>query len=91
MLFTLRRTLAETQDFAARRRHPTIAEVIRTVGGNSSLIGLGMLMATLTTVCFSLITAYTPTFGATVLRLANTQTSMERLVADSLIQCALRA
>ena len=35
-----------------------------------------MLMATLTTVCFYLITAYTPTFGGTVLRLVNTQVQL---------------
>jgi MFS transporter, MHS family, citrate/tricarballylate:H+ symporter len=76
VLFLLRRSLAETPDFAARRRHPTMAEVIRTVGENWPLIGLGMLMATLTTVNFYLITAYTPTFGATVLRLENTQVQL---------------
>jgi MFS family permease len=76
VLFILRRTLTETEDFASRAHHPSIREVIRTVGENWPLIGLGMLMATLTTVCFYLITAYTPTFGGTVLRLGNTQVQL---------------
>jgi MFS transporter, MHS family, citrate/tricarballylate:H+ symporter len=76
LLFVLRSTLTETDEFAARRRHPTASEVFRTVAANWPLVTLGMLMATLTTVCFYLITAYTPTFGGTVLRLANTQVQL---------------
>ena len=75
-LFILRRTLAETEEFAARRRHPTSAEIFRTVAANWRLVGLGMLMSTLTTVCFYMITAYTPTFGSTVLHLANNQVQL---------------
>jgi MFS family permease len=70
-LFILRRTLAETEEFAARRRHPTSAEVFRTVAANWRLVGLGMMLSTLTTVCFYMITAYTPTFGGAVLKLPN--------------------
>jgi MFS family permease len=76
LLFLLRRSLTESEDFAARRHHPTAAEVCRTVAANWPIVGLGMLVSTLTTVCFYLITAYTPTFGATVLRLANTQVQL---------------
>jgi MFS family permease len=72
-LFILRRTLAETEDFAARRSHPSSAEIFRTVAANWRLVGLGAMMSTLTTVCFYMITAYTPTFGGTVLKLANSQ------------------
>jgi len=72
-LFILRRTLAETEEFAARRSHPSSAEIFRTVAANWRLVGLGTMMSTLTTVCFYMITAYTPTFGGTVLKLANSQ------------------
>jgi MFS transporter, MHS family, citrate/tricarballylate:H+ symporter len=72
-LFILRRTLQETEEFAARRRHPSSAEIFWTVAVNWRLVGLGMMMSTLTTVCFYMITAYTPTFGSTVLKLANNQ------------------
>jgi len=39
---------------------------------NWRLVLLGMLMSTMTTVCFYMVTAYTPTFGSTVLHLAAT-------------------
>jgi MFS family permease len=73
VLFALRRTLGETEEFLARKRHPTIATIVRTVAGNWRLVGLGMMLSTMTTVCFYMITAYTPTFGSTVLHLANTR------------------
>ena len=73
VLFALRRTLGETEEFLARKRHPTIAAIVRTVAGNWRLVGLGMMLSTMTTVCFYMITAYTPTFGSTVLHLANTR------------------
>jgi MFS family permease len=72
VLFALRQTLGETEEFLARKRHPTIAAIVRTVVGNWRLVGLGMMLSTMTTVCFYMITAYTPTFGSTVLHLANT-------------------
>jgi MFS family permease len=73
VLFALRQTLGETEEFLARKRHPTIAAIVRTVAGNWRLVGLGMMLSTMTTVCFYMITAYTPTFGSTVLHLANTR------------------
>ena len=73
VLFVLRRTLTETDEFQRRKRHPSTADVFRTVAANWRLVGLGMLMSTMTTVCFYMITAYTPTFAGNVLRLANTR------------------
>jgi len=75
-LFLLRRTLVETDAFLARKHHPTSAEVFRIVAANWRLIGLGTLMSTMTTVCFYMITAYTPTFGGAVLHLENTRVQM---------------
>ncbi len=71
-LFVLRRSLTETDEFLARKHHPTAREIFRTVTANWPLVVLGMMLSTLTTVCFYMITAYTPTFGETVLHLANT-------------------
>ena len=71
-LFVLRRSLEETEVFLQRARAPRPAEIARTVAANWRLVLLGMMMATMTTVCFYVITAYTPTFGTTVLHLANT-------------------
>jgi MFS family permease len=73
VLFLLRQTLGETEEFLARKRHPSTSEILRTVAANWRLVGLGMMLSTMTTVCFYMITAYTPTFGSTVLHLANTR------------------
>ncbi len=72
-LFMIRRSLAETDDFLARRRHPTPSEILRSIASNWSLILLGTMLVTMTTVSFYMITAYTPTFGK-VLHLADSQT-----------------
>jgi MFS family permease len=70
-LFLLRQSLGETEEFLARKRHPSTSEIFRMVAANWRLVGLGMMLSTMTTVCFYMITAYTPTFGSTVLHLAN--------------------
>src|SRR5207253_8625370 len=68
-LFRLRKSLTETDEFLARKHHPTPSQIMRSVAANWQLVLLGMMLSTMTTVCFYMITAYTPTFGATVLRL----------------------
>ena len=75
-LFRLRKSLHETDEFAARKRHPTTVEILRSLGNNWTIIVVGTLMVTMTTVSFYMITAYTPTFGNSVLHLSS---------ADSLI------
>ena len=74
-LFLLRRSLAETDEFAARKHRPGAGEIWRTVMSNWPLVILGMMLTTTTTVTFYLITAYMPTYGSSVLRLS-TQSSM---------------
>jgi MFS family permease len=74
-LFLLRRSLAETEEFAARKHRPGAGEIWRTVLSNWRLVILGMMLTTTTTVTFYLITAYMPTYGSSVLRLS-TKTSM---------------
>ena len=69
-LFMLRRSLEETEAFLARAHAPRPAEIARSVAANWRLVLLGMMMATMTTVSFYFVTAYTPTFGANVLHLA---------------------
>jgi MFS family permease len=68
-LFVLRRSLVETEEFLARR-HPTSSEILRSMAANWKIVLIGMMMVTMTTVSFYFITAYTPTFGSTVLHLA---------------------
>lgn len=70
-VFLLRRSLAETDEFLARRHHPTHGEIFATLMANWRLLLLGMLLVTMTSVSFYLITAYTPTFGNAVLKLGS--------------------
>jgi MFS family permease len=69
VLFHLRRSLEETDEFRARRHTPELAQVLRALLANWRTVLTGMLLVTMTTVSFYMITAYTPTFGGTVLRL----------------------
>jgi MFS family permease len=71
LLFFLRRSLEETEDFLARSHRPPPSEIMRSIFSHWRLVLLGMMMATMTTVSFYLVTVYTPTFGSVVLHLAN--------------------
>jgi MHS family citrate/tricarballylate:H+ symporter-like MFS transporter len=71
LLLVLRRSLDETDEFRTRRRHPTAAGVLRSLGSHAGLVAIGTLMVTMTTVSFYMITAYTPTFGSAVLQLTS--------------------
>jgi len=70
-LFRLRYSLLETDEFLARRRCPATSEILRSLAANWGLVAIGTMMVTMTTVSFYMITAYTPTFGSSVLHLAN--------------------
>ncbi len=72
LLFFLRRSLEETEAFRTRRHRPSVGMITSSLFANWRLVLLGMLMSTMTTVCFYMVTAYTPTFGSTVLHLAAT-------------------
>ena len=69
-LLIMRRSIEETEEFKARRRHPDLAEIWRTLWVNWRLVGTAMMMITLTAVMFYLITAYMAGFGSEVLHLS---------------------
>jgi MFS family permease len=71
-LFWIRNSLTETREFAARRHHPAMKEILASVARNWRIVGIGTMLTTLTTTTFYLITAYTPTYGATTLHLTRT-------------------
>jgi MFS family permease len=73
-LFLIRRSLAETEDFLSRPHHPGAREILTSVAANWRLVLLGVMLVTMTTVSFYMITAYTPTFGTNVLHLSDSQT-----------------
>jgi MFS transporter, MHS family, citrate/tricarballylate:H+ symporter len=68
----LRRSLEETSEFLARPRRSSALDIVKSLFANWRLVLLGMMMSTMTTVCFYMVTAYTPTFGSSVLHLAAT-------------------
>ncbi len=70
-LFRLRRSLQETDEFTARKHKPNISEILRSLRASWRIVIIGTMLATMTTVSFYMITAYTPTFGNSVLHLAS--------------------
>jgi len=70
-LFRLRRSLQETDEFKARTHRPTTVEILRSMVTHWQILLVGALLVTMTTVSFYVITAYTPTFGNSVLHLSN--------------------
>ncbi len=70
LLLIIRRSLTETDVFLARKHRPPVREIVKTLFANWYIVLLGMLLSTLTTVSFYMITAYTPTYGSSVLHLA---------------------
>src|SRR6202522_988547 len=69
-LYMIRRKLEETAEFAARKIHPTTAQIFATLGANWPIVLGGVAMVMMTTVSFYLITVYMPTFGRSVLKLS---------------------
>ncbi|MCX8960940.1 MFS transporter [Erwinia psidii] len=72
-LFWIRTMLEETEAFSQRKVHPTTGQILRSVASNWALVLAGMLMVVTTTVMFYMITAFTPTFGKTVLMMSDKQ------------------
>ncbi|MDE1010708.1 MAG: MFS transporter [Paraburkholderia fungorum] len=73
-LFLIRRSLQETEEFTARKHHPSMGEIMKTMAANWGIVLGGMGMVIMTTVSFYMITAYTPTFGKEVLKLSSIDT-----------------
>jgi MFS family permease len=71
LLFWLRRSLQESPEFVAHKHHPGASEILRSLLANWRIVVLGTMLVTMTTVSFYMITAYTPTFGSSVLKLVN--------------------
>src|SRR5580658_3973973 len=67
VVFVLRRSLQETEEFLARKQHPDAGEVLRSMLDNWRVVLAGMLLVAMTTTTFYFITVYTPTFGKAVL------------------------
>jgi MHS family citrate/tricarballylate:H+ symporter-like MFS transporter len=69
-VFLLRRNLEETEEFTQRRHRPAMKEVFQTLARNWTIVVAGVMLVSMTTTSFYLITVYAPTFGKTVLHLS---------------------
>jgi len=78
-VYMIRRTLQETAEFSARTHHPRPAEIYWTMLAHWRVVVTGVAMVLMTTVCFYTITAYTPTFGKSVLRLSDSDSLLVTL------------
>jgi MHS family citrate/tricarballylate:H+ symporter-like MFS transporter len=70
VVFHIRRSLQETEEFLAKKHHPTFKEIMKLLTINWQLVVVGMMLIVMTTVSFYLITVYTPTFGKSVMQLS---------------------
>jgi len=52
ILFVIRRSLQETEEFMARKHKPNLREIVQSMKSNWLLIILGMMMVSMTTVSF---------------------------------------
>jgi MFS family permease len=69
-IYMIRRTLQETEEFAARKYHPSPSEIYASMLTHWRIICTGVALVLMTTVSFYTITAYTPTFGKNILKLS---------------------
>jgi MFS family permease len=69
-IYMIRRTLQETEEFAARKHHPSPSEIYASMLTHWRIIFTGVALVLMTTVSFYTITAYTPTFGKNILKLS---------------------
>ena len=70
-LLRLRNSLEETDEFIARKPNLSLSQIMRLLAVNARLVAIGIMLVAMTTVSFYMITAYTPTFGNSVLHLSS--------------------
>ncbi len=78
-IYMIRRTLQETEEFTARKHHPSPSEIYASLITHWRVIVTGVAMALMTSVSFYTITAYTPTFGKEVLKLTQSDSLLVTL------------
>ena len=83
LIINIRRSLEETEEFQARKHRPSMTQIVQTLGANWRLVILGTMTATVVTVCFYMITAYTPTFGSSVLHLSGSGSLLVTLLVGA--------
>lgn len=70
LLLMLRRSLEETEVFLSKTERPGMGKLMGSIVSHWQLVLTGMFLIAMTTATFYVTTAYTPTFGQTVLHLS---------------------
>ena len=78
-IYLIRRTLQETDEFAARTHHPTPSEIYASLLTHWRIVLTGVSLVVMTSVSFYTITAYTPTFGKEILKLTQSDSLLVTL------------
>jgi MFS family permease len=78
-LLLMRRRLVETEAFLMQVHRPNLRIVCGTLARNWKLVVRGVMLAVTTTVFFYMITAYTPTYGSSVLHFSLRQSFLVTL------------
>lgn len=84
LLFVMRNSLQETEEFEARKTHPSLKQALGTILLHWRIVGLGMMLAMMMTVSFYFVTVYTPTFGEVELHLSARDSMMVTLAVGIL-------
>lgn len=79
-LLLVRRALKETDAFEHSTARPDLRTSVATIAANARVVLLGMGMAVMTTVFFYMLTAFTPTYGTSVLKLSPAQSMLVTLI-----------
>ena len=79
VVFYIRQSLEETEEYLAQKTHPTFKEMLKTISLNWPLVVTGTMLIVMTTVSFYLISVSTPTFGTTVLKLTTIESLLVTL------------
>ncbi|NOW48866.1 MFS family permease [Novosphingobium sp. SG751A] len=82
-LLLVRRALKETEAFEHSTSRPDLRASLNAILANSGIVLLGMGMAVMTTVFFYMLTAYTPTYGTSVLNLTPAQSMLVTLIVGT--------
>jgi MFS family permease len=69
LILWLVKSMAETEFFLSRKKRPGISQLLSSMGSNWKIVGVGVMLCTMTTISFYMVTAYTPIYGRMVLHL----------------------
>lgn len=80
LLFILRRSLQETEEFASQKNHPTSKEIFQTMVANWKIVLSGMFISAMTTTTFYFITVYTPVYAKRALNMSITDSLLATII-----------